>query len=752
MIINWRRLLRPNTPLVHSAARTRHLSFVALASIVSAVTFRPATAQTITTAAGGGGYTNAPPLSVDIGSPGALTVGPAGGIYVADWWDLGEGSEIFRIDPATGAVTRVVGNGVPGSAGAGGPAADISLNEPTGLAFDAQGDLYISDTLNERILKVSADPTFDPADPAAMPGGPITSKSTVTVFSDLAGTYGFPTTLALDPASQELYFAFTTVNYSNLVMKITLSDGTQTAVAGCTASCLALQPAGPPVAATSVALSPVDAIAVDSTGNLYLADGNDLASGTATGLLKVSATDGTISSIAPDVSGRQAGCTRAGSLSQAYFLPTAVDIDAAGNLLLLDQSRLCRIAVDPSTGRIDDNSQVVSLAGGGAPTGSTVAEQPGYGDGGLASNAYLDIGRFSAVATDTAGNIYVSSGVDRVRKISVDPATGIADSNSLISTAAGVGPYPFGGDGNRATSATLDTPEDVAVDARGDLYIASDNLVRRVDAATGKISTVAGYWGVAPSSCPDGGAWNSTSAICDSFESPTGVAVDASGNFYFSDGSNRVIRVTPTGAVSIIAGGGVGSPGCGDGGLATDACLSNPHGLAFDLKGNLYIADTGDNEIREVDTSGIIHTIAGNGQVNTSAPCNGSCPGDGGPAVDASLNRPMFLVVDPAGNVYFTDDGDSAVRRVDATSGVIATLSWDSFGGWGTGSFCGNDPLDLSGIWTCLQKPVGIALDAAGNLFVSDAEWNRIVELSTPQPAALGKMSPALLSKTRPYG
>ena len=328
---------------------------------------------------------------------------------------------------------------------------------------------------------------------------------------------------------------------------------------------------------------------------------------------------------------------------------------------------------------------ITTVAGGGSPILGSI------GDGGAATNAKLS--QPFSVVFDAYGNLYIADyQTFRIRKV---------DTNGIITTFAGKGGRPtFAGDGGAATNANLALPSGVAFDASGNQFIADygNGRVRKVD-TNSIITTVAG-----------GGAGGDGSAATNaSLNGPFGVAFDASGNLFIADlGNNRIRRVDTNGIINTVAGNGTATF-AGDGGTATNASLYNPSSVACDPFGNLFIADTGNNCIRKVDTNGVITTVAGNG--------TNSYSGAGGVATNASLSGPTGVDCDPFGNVFIADNGNSLIRKVD-TSGFITTVA-----GNGTNSYSGDGGAATN---AGLSNPVGVTFDASGNLFIADRYNTRV--------------------------
>lgn len=353
------------------------------------------------------------------------------------------------------------------------------------------------------------------------------------------------------------------------------------------------------------------------------------------------------------------------------------------------------------------------------------------GDGGPATAAeiYAPMG----VAVDGDGNVYVS-GDHRVRK--VDAETGI------ITTFVGTGSPGYGGDDGEAASAKIKLPEGVAVDANGNLYIADsgNGRIRKVDVSTGMITTVAG--GGPPvamrrTNTGDGGL--ATEAY---FKEPRDVAVDSKGNIYFV-AEDRVRKVDiATGVISTYAGKGVRGVE-GDGGPANEAAIADAMGLAFDADDNLYIADTDNQRVRMVEAAtGIIRTLAGIGVHGSDETLDQVEPGkrkvatqglgysgDGGPAAEAMMRLPHAVAVAPNGQLYIADMGNDVVRAVDLSSKVIRTaVDGGAVTGrqYDTDGYMGSGAMEVT--FANFSPPRSLAVDNDGNIYIADLKQNKIVK------------------------
>lgn len=309
---------------------------------------------------------------------------------------------------------------------------------------------------------------------------------------------------------------------------------------------------------------------------------------------------------------------------------------------------------------------------------------------------------FGVRATDPAGNTDPTP-ASRTWTIDTTEPTPPPPADGIITTLAGTGTRGSAGDGGPATSAQLSAPRTMAADAAGNVFVADteNHRIRKVD-TSGTITRIAGT-GVAGYSGDGGPATNAQ------LNNPHGVAVDGAGNVYVADSPNhRIRKISPAGIITTVAGTGTAGYN-GDGIPATSARLAYPKGVEIAPDGSLYIGDANNHRIRRVDASGEITTVAGSGVAGFS--------GDGGPATLARLNFPRNVAFDAAGNFYIADNDNYRVRRVD-TSGVITTVA-----GTGVAGYSGDGGPATS---AQLNQVRDVAVDGAGNLYIADQVNHRV--------------------------
>ncbi|HEX4007358.1 MAG TPA: FG-GAP-like repeat-containing protein [Acidobacteriaceae bacterium] len=654
----------------------------------------------ITTIAGTGapGYSGdqGPATSATLDGPWALAFDNSGNLYIVDSYN----SVVRRIAAQSGIITTVAGNGTPGESGDNGPATQAQMSNPDGLAVDSAGNLYISDLGGGRIRKVAAVTgtitTYAGGGtslqyPSIGDGGPATSAF-----------LGGPQGLALD-SNGNLYISD---SFDCLIRKVDASTGVISTVAGTYEGETVGGYSGDGGPATSAQLNFPSDVALDASGNLYIADTENYR------IRGVNATTGIITTLAGNVIyclgviGDGAPAADAGLCD-----PMGVSLDSAGNLYVAETyGRVREVTApgNPPTAMTATPTFSVQGATYASPQTITLTDTtPG-------AEIYItfDGSTPSTEGPGYGGPIYVNGSIT-LKAVAVAPGytpsalatasyTITAPPPSVVSTIAGNGSYQPGAAGLPALETSLPQPTDVAVDAAGDAYIAdgSDAVVWKVSASTG-IATIAAGTLHSFGDSGDGGP-----ATAAQLKVPSDVILDAAGNLYISDTTSNRVRVVAaaTGVIAAYAG-SASATALGDGGLAVSAKLTSPAGMAFDSAGNLYIADRNDFRVRMVNAStGIITTVAGGG----SSP--GPAHGDGGPATSAFLANPSAIAIDAAGNVYIADQPLASVRKVTAATGIISTIA----GNEDEGSSGDGLPATQAEIY-----PAGLAVDASGDLYIS---------------------------------
>jgi trimeric autotransporter adhesin len=580
----------------------------------------------ITTVAGNGlaGYSGdgGPATSARLLNPRWICLDTAGNLLIADAGN----HRIRKVDLLTGFISTVAGIGSATFSGDGAAATAAAINNPQGVYVDRANNIYIADGNNNRIRKVTASTGIistiagTGAQGYTGDGGPATAATITNPGSVQGDTLG------------NLYFSS---NATPVIRKINTA-GTISTIAGLTT--VGFSGDGGPALNASFGAAPL--VFVDSGHIVLVADASNHR------IRRINPTDNTINTVAgagPNPTGDDGPATDAG-----LFAPSGLVFDKANNLIITERNRI-RL-VEAASGYI------TTLAG------NTVA---GFsGDGGFAPLAQLNNAFFSCL--DTAGNILIADGGNaRVRKI--DTATGI------ITTIVGNGVNVYAGDGGPAINASLLGLMGICTDAANNIYVSGGNRIRKIDAATGIITTIAGDGtpGFSAASGP---------AISAKLNTPWGLCTDNNDNLYIVDRINHAIRKIDlgTGTIATIAGNGtIGFTG--DGGPATLARLAQPFGVAVDGLGNVYIMDQGNNRLRRVDwLTGNISTVAGNGFRGYF--------GDGFDPAGAWING-SGVAIDTAQNSYLADAQFNVVRKVTRAPLYVFTGngSWDNPANWWRG-------------------------------------------------------------------
>ncbi|HEV2520948.1 MAG TPA: choice-of-anchor D domain-containing protein, partial [Candidatus Acidoferrales bacterium] len=628
-------------------------------------------------------------------NPLAIFVDGSGNVFIVDSAN-NRIREVFATGPMTGMIQTVAGNGTPGYNGDNISALSAELNFPSGVYVDSSGNIYISDSGNNLIRKVS--------------GGIITTLAGIVANvtnPNCGGLYNgtpgaatnvqlcFPEGIWLD-GSKNVYFAD---NGFDVIRKIDTTNTLTTVAGGDGIDAYN----GDGISATSAELGSPNYVFVDGPGNIFIPDYDNQR------VREVTAANGIINTIAGNGVFGYAG-DLGPAISARTSQPYNVFGDSSGNIYFSDDAAVREI--------VNATKNIQTVIGNSAFGFS--------GDGGKATSAQLFYN--SASTVDANGNIFIADlGNYRIREVVA--ATG------NIQTIAGNGTNGSTGDGGPATSAGVGPVRGVAVDSNGNVYFTeapfsnSDTIACRVrkilmTANPPTISTVAG--GATCGFGGDGGA--ATSAQLTNL---SGLAVDSSGNIFIAQGGGHsaireVFATGPmTGMIQTVAGNGTRGYN-GDGIPATTAALNNPRGVAVDAFGNIYIADTNNNRVREV-VGGIIVTVAGNGTFGYS--------GDGGSPTNALIAQPFDVAVDSFGDIFIAQTGGiPAVREVVASSGLIETVA-----GTGILGFAGDGGPATS---AQLAGSGNIALDSSGNLYINNAINARVRFAGIP-PTGILTITPA---------
>ncbi len=615
----------------------------------------------ISTLAGNGvkGYTDAGGVATNasFNFPVAVLGDGSGNFYVADQ----QNHRVRRID-ARGGITTVAGNGTAAYTGEGDAGTNASLNQPSALALDSLGNLYIGDKGNNRVRElafnglpsrtilnlssntdgaytvvvsspygsVTSSPALltsvsrpfvitQPVSQPLNPGANATLSVTAGGTPPLNYTWYFNRTPVPGPAGSATNLAITNfgpanVGFYSVVIANDYGSITSQVAAVYQPLSVSVLASNSIVLGADLSLDPIISGSGPYTCQWRL-NGTNLP----LNLIQTVAGSG-----ATNYSGDGGPATSAG-----LDFPRGLTVTHDGSVYIADTLHFAIRQVSPAG--------LISTYAGNHTNSHT-------GDGGPAARAGLSI-PYDVAPFGNAGLIIAEYGSNCVRFI---------DTNTLVSTLAGTGVANFAGDGGPATQAALNRPTGVVLVPGKGIYVADNfNNRLRLIATNGTISTVAGKTG--------GYGGDNGAATNASLSGPLKVTADAAGNVYIADqGNNRIRKVSTNGVMTTAAGNG-NTAFSGDNGAATAAALNNIGGATVDLYGNLYIADTLNQRIRKVGTNGIITTVAGNGTA--------AFAGDGGPATNASLYRPYAVATDAAGNLLIADTYNQRIRKVALAAG-----------------------------------------------------------------------------------
>ena len=617
---------------------------------------------TISTVAGNYRYfygDGTPPPAAAFGSQLAVSISPQSQVIITDISNVR--LRILTTDPV---VATIAGTGDSSYSGDGGLAYLATLSTPTATTTDSSGNIYVADTFNQLIRRITGSTITRYAGTPGLAGN--TGDGGAATAATLNAPFGITTDL-----SNNIYFT----DLSNCAIRKITPQGTISLIAGTYVSGFG----GDGGLATTATLSTPRGITVDANNNIYFCD---------TGNSRVRRIDATTQIIQTVAGNGVSGYGGDGGLAVNARLstPTGIAADSLGNLYIADTRNQCVRYLDMTTNKI------ATVAG--------QATREGYGgDFSFATFALLNSPSHVAVDRNSGYYYFADDGNCRIRY--VDP------SSKIINTIAGNGSPLFTGDGGAASGAVFGSIKCLTRDSGNNLYIVDDaaHVVRKIDLATGSISRVAGT-GV-PGFSGEGGL--ATSAR---LSSPQVVVSDSNADLYFTDRDNQRVRkiTTATGMISTFAGTGVAGYS-GDLSFSIYATLNNPTALAIDsLTQILYVGDLTNNRIRAIDASTIITTYAGSGDYGA--------PTAGASFASTLLGSTTSIAIDLNSQVYFTEPITNGLWKLNpATNTLQATTLL------GDGAYLG-DAGPLSNAY--LSTPTGLTLDGSGNLLISDQGNRRL--------------------------